>query len=97
MTFTSPLRNYILANFFSSQHLQKLKRKEGAGSTNAGPAKKKGAAPRGTKRPAKAAVDDDEDEDMEDTPSKKRSKGKSVAAPVIDKDNMKPVKHEPYE
>lgn len=84
------------ANFFTScsQHLQKLKRKEGASPAEAGTP---GSVVKGTKRPAKAAAVGDNDE--ETTPSKKKraTNNKKAAAQVTaddddDEEDSKPAK-----
>lgn len=91
---------YSFADIFFSQHLQKLKRKEGAGPTPGSSAKKTPAS-RGKKRIKTIATadDDDDDDDMEPTPSKKPAHGKKAAAVVPveeEKLTLKPIKNEQY-
>lgn len=91
MTIWTNFANSFLS---CSQHLQKLKRKEGASPAEAGTP---GGAAKGKKRPAKAAAVSDNDEEI--TPSKKKcaanSKKAAAQATAVDDDDeedSKPVK-----
>lgn len=88
------------ADLSSSQHLQKLKRKEGTGAGSG--AAKKTPASQGKKRTKTVATgddDDDDDDDAEPTPSKKPARGKKGAATATvneDEVTLKPIKNEQY-